>query len=394
MLALAGPSGYFHLWDVTDPSNPAAYFTTAIDAHDVYSAVFRPDGKTLATTSHDGAVRLWDLTDLRHPAVKDTLVFTDLPDRRRPAFGANFSPDGHLLAVAGGGGLYVWDLADPRNPASKKKIDSPVFESYLSTTFSSDGRFLAGSMSNGPITLWSVASIGKTLGPDKTATFPQRDAVVSMVFTRDGTVVTGGGDDVVRDWHLPADLRSVSVGDTQGSSLSQFSPDGRILATLTGEVESRMLRLWDVTDPHHPVEGVALPESTVGGGFLPTGRILVTFDLDHMATRLWEVTDAHHVTQQAVLAEPYDPKQVHGRVVFARQSVYLSPDHRILAVGSPGKSIVRLWDITDPRHPVIVATLPTGRPRGVWFSDHDHGLYVFNQVLDFESRYRAGVERD
>lgn len=382
VLAAVGPSGYFQLWDVTDPSSPSTYFTTAIDAQDVYSAAFRPDGKTLATTSRDGAIRLWDLTDPRRPVVGAALDHTDPSGVGGAAFGASFSPDGRLLAVAGSAGLLVWDVTDPRHPTSKKKIDSPVTEGYLSTTFSSDGRIVAGSMGNGPITLWSVASLGKDTGPDKIATLPQRDAVVSMVFTSDGTLVTGGGDGVVRDWYLPAGLRSAVVGDTPGSSLSQFSPDGRILATLTGEVESRMLRLWDVTDPHHPVEGVALPISTVGGGFLPTGRTLVSFDRDHMATRLWEVTDAHHVTQQAVLAEPYDPQQVRGNLVFVGQSAHLSPDHRILAVGSPAKSIVRLWDITDPRHPVIVATLPTGRARGVWFSDHGHSLYVFNQVPD------------
>jgi WD40 repeat protein len=393
VLAAVGKSGYLHLWEVTDLGHPSAYFTTAIDAQDVYSAAFSPDGKTLATTSFDGAVRLWDLTDPRHPAVMATVVFTDANGRGRAAFGASFSPDGHLLAVAGSAGLSVWDVTDPRHPTSKKQIDQPVGDdAYLSTTFSSDGRIIAGSTNNGPITLWSVASLGKDpVVPEKIATFPHRDAVVSITFTPDGTLVAGGGDGVVRDWHLSADLRSASVGRSPGGTLSQFSPDGRILTTLTGEAESQMVRLWDVTDPHHPVEGVALPEPTVGGGFLPTGRTLVTFDRDHMATRLWEVTDAHHVTQQAVLAEPYDPQPLNEEyLVFVAQSADLSPDHRILAVGSPGKSIVRLWDITNPGHPVIVATLPTGRARGVWFSAHGYSLYVLNQVPDKDA-YRPQV---
>ena len=386
VLAAVGENGYLHLWNVTDSSHPSAYFTTAIDAQEVFSAAFSPDGKILATTSFDGAIRLWDLADPRHPAVEATLAFTDVDGRGRAAFGASFSPDGHLLAVAGTAGLFVWDVTDPRHPTSKKTIDQPTPDSYLSTRFSSDGRIVAGSMSNGPITLWSVASLGgkDPITPEKIATLPQGDVVISIAFTPDGTLVTGGGDGVVRDWHLPADLRSTSVGDTSGSSLSQFSPDGGILATLTGEVKSRMLRLWDVTDPHHPVEGVALPMPTIGGGFLPTGRILVTFDLDHMATRLWTVTDAHHVVQQAVLAEPFDPQPLNREnLVFVAQKASLSPDHHILAVGSPAKSIVRLWNITDPTHPVIVATLATGRALGVGFSDHGHNLYVFNQVPNF-----------
>jgi len=381
VLASVGHSGYLQLWNVTDPSHPSAYFTTVIDAQDVFSAAFSPDGKTLVTTSFDGAIRLWDLTDPRHPAVQATLSLTDVSGRGRAAFEASFSPDGHLLAVAGSAGLYVWDVTDPRHPTSKKEIDEAIDTGYLSTAFSSDGRIVAGSMGNGPITLWSVASLGKdTIAPEKIATLPQRDAVISIAFTSDGTLVTGGGDGVIRDWHLPPDLRSASIGDTQGGSLSQFSPDGRILATVAGEAESRMLRLWDVTDPHHPIEGVELPVPTVHGGFLPTGRTLVTFDLDHMATRLWTVNDAHHVTQQAILAEPYEPQQITEGFAYVAQTAGLSPDHRILAVGSPSKSIVRLWDIADPRHPVIVGTLPTGRVLGVGFSDHNRNLYVFNQV--------------
>ena len=174
VLAAVGPRGYLHLWDVTDPSRPTAYFTTAIDAQDVFSAAFSPDGKTLATTSGDGAVRLWDLTDPRHPTIGATVVTATEPltrdTQRRAAYGASFSPDGHLLAVASAAGLFVWDVTDPRHPTSKKDIgedtkkDISADWSYVSTAFSRDGRIIAGSAGDGPITLWSVASLGKELG--------------------------------------------------------------------------------------------------------------------------------------------------------------------------------------------------------------------------------------
>ena len=258
VLAAVGPRGYLHLWDVTDPSRPTAYFTTAIDAQDVFSAAFSPDGKTLATTSGDGAVRLWDLTDPRHPTIGATVVTTAdllIASQRRAAYGASFSPDGHLLAVASAAGLFVWDVTDPRHPTSEKDIgedtkkDISADWSYVSTAFSRDGRIIAGSAGDGPITLWSVASLGKdaSLGKhasgEKIATFPQIGAVVSIAFTPEGTLVTAGDDGVVRDWHMPTDLRSVHVIETPGSSLSQFSPDGRTLATLADKADPWTLHL-------------------------------------------------------------------------------------------------------------------------------------------------------
>jgi hypothetical protein len=93
--------------------------------------------------------------------------------------------------------------------------------------------------------------------------------------------VAGGGDDVVCEWHLPADMLSTSIGDTLGTSLSPFSPDGHILAGLTGE---RGI-VSDVAPVGRDRTRTTRPRSShfpcpPGGGFLPHGRTLVTFNLD------------------------------------------------------------------------------------------------------------------
>jgi hypothetical protein len=81
------------------------------------------------------------------------------------------------------------------------------------------------------------------------------------------------------------------------------------------------------------------------------------------------------VTQQAVLTEPNNPQG--GRLT----SVHLSPDQRILAVAA--WNAVRFWDITDPRHPVTIATTSVDKHEEVRPTDHGH--YVVDHVPEFPS---------
>jgi len=245
--------------------------------------------------------------------------------------------------------------------------------------FTPDATTMAAAGENSAIRLWSVARPGRPVPLGRPLT-GDTSAVFSVAFSPDGkTLASGGADQTVRLWNVTNPKKTVPWGmPLKGPANTvfsvAFSPDGK---TLAGGSADGSVRLWDVSDPRHPVSlGAPLTWPRSGYvqsvAFSPNGHVLAAggagiAGIVGGSVRLWDVTDpSHPIPLGPPLTGPADK-------IF---SVAFSPDNRTLAVGS-ADGTVRLWNIVDPRHPARDGpplTGPTSWVNSVAFSPDGRSL--------------------
>jgi WD40 repeat protein/energy-coupling factor transporter ATP-binding protein EcfA2 len=174
--------------------------------------------------------------------------------------------------------------------------------------------------------------------------------VFGVAFSPDErTMATAGDDGAIRLWNLTDPAHPVLWGRPLTGHAGRvywlaYSPDGRTLASAGRD---RTVRLWNVADPAHAASaGKPLTGHTdyvFSVSFSPDGRTLVSASQDR-TLRLWNVADAAPVG---------GPLVGHTDAVA---SATFSPDGRTIASAGHDRT-VRLWNVTDLAHPV-----PWGQP--------------------------------
>ncbi len=199
----------------------------------MYALAFSPNGKLLATAG-GWEIQMWDASTWNQkPSV---------PSKEGVSEFLAFSPNSALLAVGRDNHMKRWDLA------TFKEVRNYTWNTectHSSMALALDGKIMASGDGEGRARLWDMAT-GVEIG-----TLPCDDPVRALAFSPNGQLLAtaefdGGGwgwpsTGQARVWNLVT--RKVQVflkGHTEGVTCIAFSPDGQTLVTGDGAGVIRM----------------------------------------------------------------------------------------------------------------------------------------------------------
>lgn len=220
-------SGQVKLWD-----RAAAKEIGPLTGHTskIFSAVFSPDSRRLATGSADHTVRIWD-------AATGAELLT-LKGHSEAVWCVAFFADGKTLASASADKtVKIWDAATGAERASLKGH----VEEVLSVAVSPDGKTVATGSADWTVRLWDAAT-----GKERAVLKDHRGSVYALAFTSDGkTLASGSADETVKLWDAATGAERTTLrGHRSGIASIAFSPDDKTLAS-SGQDDA--VRLWDLS---------------------------------------------------------------------------------------------------------------------------------------------------
>ena len=329
----------------------------------VRSVHFSPDGSTLAIGFNHGTVRLWDVATGVLRVIQAGGPWDHISN-------VSFNPDGSILAIGLRDSVSLWDVATG-TLHNILRLHNRNAVRISSMSFHPDGSTLAAGIERSyflempsldlppPTTPPSVPIDPEfpTLGIWNVSTGQQKPilgkyihSIHSVCFSSDGrtlAVAAGQGDEPIFWDDSPGALNKTNINlwDTSTGTLTTtleapnfplsepviateicFSPDGRILAAVSGAT----LHLWDVAADTYRTLFTEHTNGIFSLSFSPDSSTLATGSWDGTA-RLWDVSTS--VLRKTLTVGPWGVR-----------SVSFSPDGETLATGSSFGTVL-LWEV-------------------------------------------------
>ncbi len=291
-------------------------------SHSVDAVAWSPDGKRIASGSHDNTVQVWDATDGSH-------VFT-YRGHSHPVFAVAWSPDGKRIASGSWDKtVQVWDVADGSNVYTYRGHSNAQYGEVTAVVWSPDGKRAASGSGDKTVQVWDAADGGNVFiyhghsGP--------LDAVE---WSPDGKRIASGSDDyTVQVWDA-ADGSHVYTyrGHSYGVYAVAWSPDGKRIASGSHD---NTVQVWDATDGGNVYTYRGHSDYVHAVAWSPDGKRIASAS-DDKTVQVWDAADGGNVYTY----------RGHSNAVSGVYAVAWSPDGKRIASGSWDKT-VQVWDAAE-----------------------------------------------
>jgi WD40 repeat protein len=296
----------------------------------VWGVAWSPDGRWIASTSHDGSMRILDVA-----AASLVASFSLESDWVR---GVAWSPDGRLVAsVSRNGTLRLASAPDFTSNEPCMELDSAAF----GLAWSPDGRLLAVACQDSKVVIGDIAEARV-----KAQLSGHGGAVYGVAWHPSGNVLAScSHDETVRLWDVASSSESHCLtGHTDTVWNVAWSPDGELLASVSYD---RTIRLWrrESSETTHCLEGHA--DWIRGLAWSPDSSRIATGSYDR-SIKIWDV-------EAGISTHTF---RGHRAAVWG---LSWSPDGARLASGGQDQT-VRVWAIRDEMETGVLH----GHRDGLW----------------------------
>ncbi len=278
-IASGSSDGIVHLWntssgtEIAHMSQGSSHYMDGI--YNPTFVAFSPDGKLVVSGSADNTVRLWEV-----PTGKEMMRM----DQGSIVESVTFSPDGRLIASAGGNTVRVWEVSTGKEMAQLHHEDI-----VTSVAFSPNGKLIVSGSWDYTARVWEV-STGHEIAHMK-----HEGIVHSVAFSPNGKWVVSGGGITARVWEIATGKEIARMTHNRvngGISSVAFSPNGQDVASASDDGN---VRIWNA------MTGIQLTSTIQDDGvnlvaFSPDGNYLVSTG---GTTRVWETETGKEVSQMA-----------------------------------------------------------------------------------------------